>query len=236
MCKTSGKCVSALGLWLTLSVVSGCADGPFPELAAWNPYYRQQWQQDEQRGPTFHRRMAELQDLQRRATSLGAAEQERFIGQLTDIVRNDPQPVLRIEAIKTLAKFPSPSILPGIRLATTDEDAKVRIAACKAWGRHGGPEALQTLAEVVRRDGDLDARIAATTELGRFREPAAIEALGVALSENDAALQYQAVQSLKSSTGLDYGDSVPAWRDYLAGRTPTPEPPPSLVQRFLRLL
>jgi HEAT repeat protein len=94
---------------------------------------------------------------------------------------------------------------------------------------------LQILGDVVRRDSDLDVRIAATNELGRFPEQAAIEALGVALSERDPALQYRAVQSLKSATGHDFGNSVPAWREFVAGRTPLPERQPSLVERFRRL-
>jgi HEAT repeat protein len=120
-------------------------------------------------------------------------------------------------------------------MATRDEYKQVRIAACQAWGELGGTEAMETLAEVVRREEDVDVRIAATKELGRFRDPMVVSALGLVLNDSDPALQYSAVESLKSSTGRDFGDSVPAWRDFVAGRSPDPSEAPSVVERLRNL-
>ena len=127
------------------------------------------------------------------------------------------------------------AVVPGLRKAVTDADPLVRIAACRAWGMLGDSVALRVLGDVVSRDTDLDVRMAATIELGRFQDQAAIQALGLALNDNDPAVQYQAVKSLKSATRHDLGDSVSAWRDYVAGRTSLPEKPPSLVERFRSL-
>ncbi|MBI2481698.1 MAG: HEAT repeat domain-containing protein, partial [Planctomycetia bacterium] len=114
-------------------------------------------------------------------------------------------------------------------------DAGVRIAACRAWGRRGGPEALDVLARTVSNDSDLDVRLAATTQLAKFQDRQSLEALAVALNDKDPALQHRAVQSLKSVSGRDYGDSVPAWRDYVEGRSPVLPEPPSIAERLRSL-
>ncbi|MFV1968017.1 MAG: HEAT repeat domain-containing protein [Pirellulaceae bacterium] len=213
-------------------LLSGCADGPFAELAAWNPWIRREWLEDEDYAPTFHKRLAELRSLQASAAGLTPADQERFAQQALDLVATDPNPLLRAEAVRTLSRLPTPTVLPGLRIAARDADEQVRVAACQAWGQRGDAEALEALADILRRDEDLDVRIAATQELGRFRDPPAVSALGLALNDTDPALQYGAVESLKSSTGRDFGDSVPAWRDYVAGGTPEPARSPSVVERL----
>jgi len=225
----------AVGLGIVASLAVGCAEGPFRQLAAWNPYYSKQWEADEQRGPTFHKRIAELKLLQSQAPRLTHEEQEQYIQKLVGLIQNDSNPVIRAEAVRALAKFPSPSIIPGFRTATADDDQEVRIAACQAWGQHPDPEALQALADIVRHDAKLDVRMVATAELAKFSDPAAVAALGVALDDHDPALQYRAIQSLKTCTGEDFGNSVAAWRDFVAGRTPTAEEDPSLVERLRQL-
>jgi hypothetical protein len=218
-------------LIVTCCLTAGCVDGPFSQLAEWNPWYTQQWQKDEERGPTYHRRCEELQLLQSQATKLSPKEQAQYIDQLTRLVRDDSNPAIRAEATRTLSMFTNPAILPGMRMATTDSDPFVRIAACRVWGKIGGAEALQSLADRVTKDEVLDVRIRAATELGNFQDPAAVEALGTALNDHDPALQYQAMQSLKSCTGRDYGNNVASWREFVAGRTP-PESTPSLAERM----
>jgi len=217
---------------MAIFLLSGCADGPFAELAGWNPWLRREWREDEEYAPTFHQRLADLRAIQSNASRLSPAEQDRFVGEMLQLARNDPNPLLRAESVRTLSRFATPTVLPGLRLASRDENVYVRIAACEAWGQRGDMEALEALADIIRREEKLDVRIAATHQLGRFQDPAAISALGLALNDSDPALQYRAVQSLKSSTGRDFGDSVPAWRDYVAGRNPEPGRSPSVVERL----
>jgi HEAT repeat protein len=216
-------------------LLAGCAEGPFAEFGSWNPWIRQEWVEDEQFGPTYHKRIAEIKALRRQASELSPAQQQQFTVQLTDLVRNDPHPVIRAEAVRTLAEFSNSHVLPGLQAAALDPEPSVRIAACHAWSRRGGPQALEALSEVVRQDADLDVKIAATVELGKFQDQLAVQALGVALNDQDPALQYQAVQSLKSASGRDLGDSIPAWRDYVAGRPPVREHEPSIVERLRSL-
>ena len=91
---------------------------------------------------------------------------------------------------------------------------------------------MAILGRVVEQDSDIDVRLSALNDLATFKDSAAVQTLGKALDDYDPAIQFRAVQALKTSTGLDYGDSVPAWRDYVQGRQPTPPESPSLVQRL----
>jgi HEAT repeat protein len=220
------------GLALAAVLLAGCADGPFGELAAWNPWVRQQWQEDEEYAPTYHTRIAELKAVRMNAATLAAADRERFAQQVLDLASNDPNPLIRAAAVQTLGKLSTPSVLPGLQMAARDAQKQVRVAACEAWGDAGGVQAMEALTELVRNDEDLDVRIAATEQLGRFQDPLVVSALGLALNDQNPALQYSAVESLRTSTGRDFGDSVPAWREYVAGRTPEPARSPSMVERL----
>jgi hypothetical protein len=223
-------------LFLCLSLgLTGCADGPlFLELAFLNPYHRQNWADDEKYGPTFYTRIGEIQGVREGADQLTRQQQQHLAQQLTEIVQFDENPQLRREATLALGALATPDAVAGLRVAVSDQDAIVRIAACRSWGERGGPEAVTLLAGIVNSDQDLDVRMAATKQLGNFSEPAALEALGVALDDSDPALQFRAVQSLKKSTRRSYGNSVVAWRQYLQGGTPPP-PNPSLVERMTNL-
>lgn len=229
-----GEALKYCSALLFCILVTGCADSPFAELAHLNPYNRQQWQEDERRGPTFHTQLAEIRGLRNNPEALSPQEQERTIQQLSEIARDSTISVLREEATLTLAAFQSPSAIPALRAALSDESVDVRIAACRALGRQGGDEALAALGQVLQTESDGDVRLAATGELAKFQGPAAVEALTVALNDGNPALQHRAVQSLKSATGEDFGDSVPAWRDYVDGRIPEQTDPPTIAERLRR--
>jgi HEAT repeat protein len=217
---------------LFVCLLTGCADGPFGDLAALNPWIRQKWQEDERFGPTFHRRLADLRALKSSAPGLEPDQKEKIAADMGTIIQNDGNPVLRAEAVGVLGELAIPAILPALHVAVNDSDKDVRVAACHAWGRAGAGDALFTLRDVIQRDSDVDVRLAAVSELGKFKDAAAVDALGAALDDLDPAIQHAAVQSLKSSTGLNYGDSVPAWRDYVQGRQPSTPLTPSLVERL----
>lgn len=225
-----GKYLLYLALCCSLT---GCADGTFAELAALNPYAHNEWKEDEQRGPTFHSQLAELRAIRKNPSGLSPAEQAGVMPLLTTIVHESPNRVLRAEAVLTLGEFARPETIPTLQFAAASEDADLRIAASKAFGRVGGPAALEALARLVEMDEDLDVRLAATAELAKFPDQRAVQSLAVALNDKDPALQHQAVQGLKSVTGRNYGDSVPAWRDFVEGRTPAMPNQTSIADRVL---
>ena len=220
-----------LAAGLLLLLAGGCADGFVPEARSLNPYVRKQWDADEKRGPTYHKRMAELQQVRSQGATLPEAEKQRLAKEIIDVLSIEKSPVMRAELVKTLAIFPGPATLVALESASTDNDAEVRIAACHALARQRTPEAVRLLAQLAG-DADQDVRMEAARALGNHKDPEAAKALALALDENDPAIQRIAMQSLKNATGKDYGMSVSAWREYLEGGNPKPPDPPSWAERL----
>jgi HEAT repeat protein len=215
-----------LGLCITLGILSGCMGDPIYRL-----WHRRQWMDDQNYGTTLYERLDELSAIRDRAEDLSQAEQATIAQNMIAALHNDPSPVYRSHVVRTLALLTNPLAAEGLQLALQDSDPNVRIEACGAWGNRGGPEAVATLSRVLATDSKLDVRLAATRELGRFQDPAAVTALGVALDDADPALQYRAVQSLKSVTGKDLGNNVPAWRQYVREGTIPPGAERSLADK-----
>lgn len=213
-------------------LATGCADGPVPEMRQLNPWVREQWADDEKHGPTFHTRLAKLGELRSQASSLGPEDRERIAGELATLLKEEETAVMRVELLRTMAVYPSPNTFSALEVSLADVEPRVRIAACNALATWQTPEAMQALGNAVGSDADLDVRIAAARALENYNDPAAAKALSIALDDNDPALQKVAMQSLKTTTGKDYGNSVPAWREYLAGGDPSPPPPVSIAERL----
>jgi hypothetical protein len=214
------------------SIVAGCADGPFNGGGRLNPWLRQEWEKDERRGPTFHTQLEQLRELANSAPQLSAQRQEALAQEMLERYRNESNPLLRGAVVQVAGRLRGSTVRETLQAAISDSDPDVRLAAVKALGRRGDEESLQLLAAAIANDTDLDVRIAVASELKRFRNsPDATRALSLALDDNDAALQHQAIVSLEQVTGKSYGMSAPAWREYLAGGNPTPPPSPSLADR-----
>jgi HEAT repeat protein len=173
--------------------------------------------------------------LRASAGSLSVEQQRHWSGELKHILETHDNPLLRANAVDTLAAFSVPESNDGLRVALKDKDSSVRVAACRAWGRRSDKEAIERLAEVLGSDTDLDVRIGAARELGRFPDPLAYQALGLALQDRDPALQYRAVESLKQASGKNYGNDLNAWQTFAQGQNPGPEYTPSLAERFWEL-
>jgi hypothetical protein len=225
-----GKFLPMLGLWFVVGALAGCVNGPFYRM-----WYQKQWDEDEKYGPTFYTRLDELQVWRNKAKSMSADEQARVAQQLTQALAQDSCSTYRSEVVRTLAVFTTPAAMDGLRLAIKDKEPSVRTVACHALGKHRDRDALQALSEVVVNDQNRDVRMAAARELGDFKEQEAVRALGLALEDTDPALQHLAVQSLRSVTGKDFGDSVPAWRQFVRGEQVKPGEQPSLAERLRRL-
>ena len=218
-------------IWVAVAfgavLISGCADSPLHSL-----YYRKQWQDDEKYGPTLFTRLEELKNLRKEAARMNEQQQAELAKRLNRSVAQDPSAVYRAQAARTLGALTTPEAIDGLYRATQDEEPTVRVAACEAWGQRGDGQALNALGQLIRSDGNLDVRIAAARELGRFEEPAAVQSLGVALDDPDPALQFRAVESLRRISGEDFGNNVPAWRQYVRGEPVDRGETPSIVQRL----
>lgn len=217
---------------LAMAGLGGCADGPMPYITSLNPRMREQWEADEVYKPTLHRQLAEVDALRAAAKGLSAEQQQHWCGELEHILKTHENSLLRAACVDTLAEFSVPESQEGLRIAVKDQDATVRRAACRAWGKRGGQEAMERLAEALGSDTDPDVRIEAARELGQFADPLAYQALGLALQDEDPALQYRAVESLKQATGKDFGNDLAAWQKFVQGENPGPEYTPSLAERI----
>jgi hypothetical protein len=221
------RLVGLLAIVGSLWCGGGCA-----EFSSLNPYYRRQWAEDERIAPTYHTFLEKVRGLGAQARSMDRLEQQRVSHELTVLIRDDKNTVLRMAAVRSLSAFPYELAETGLQLAVADPDAQLRIAACDALVRCGHPHAPVLLAGLVESDKALDVRLAATRQLAAYSDPLALRALGIALNDSDPALQYRAVQSLKKATGYRYGDDIALWRAWIRGESP-PEPEPSLAELLL---
>ena len=210
----------------------GCADGPVPEMRSLNPWVREQWADDEKHGPTFYSRLERLEELRAKGPSMTESDRARIGAELAAIYRDERSSPMRIEIVRALASFPTPETMTILQSAMTDADPNVRMVACRTLGVWKTPEAMEALAGAIGTDSDLDVRIAAARALENFKDPAAVQALAIALDDNDPAMQKVAMNSLKHTTGKDYGYSLPTWREYLAGGNPAPPPAPSIASQL----
>jgi len=212
-------------------VIAGCADGPIPETKVLNPWVRKQWAEDEQRTTTYHRKVADLAELRKKARSMPPAERDETALHLAARLKEEKNAVLRAEFVRTLAAFPTPIANEAILASMNDEDTSVRVLAMKSLARTPTAEGFQALSQAVTSDTDLDARVVAARELGKFRGFDAPKSLRPALDDRDPALQLAAMQSLEALDGhTEYRRNVAVWREHLDGGNPAPPAGPSIAE------
>lgn len=211
--------------------VAGCADGPIPEMRVLNPWIRKQWEEDERRTTTYHRKVADLAELRKKAPQMQIQERDETAVHLAARLREEKSPALRGEFLRTLAEFPTPVADQAVASCLTDESPSVRVLACRALGRRPTAEGYQALVQCLGDDKDLDVRVVAAQEMGKFRDFATPQALRPALDDRDPALQLAAMQSLEAIDGHpEFRRNVAVWREYLDGGSPRPPQAPSIAE------
>lgn len=214
---------------LATLATGGCAD--LDILPSWVPF--QGAASDHISGVvTPAERIAELRKLSKQAAAASPEQRNRVSQQLVESIRTEKDPLIRVEIIRTLGRYPSPDAQAILKAALADGDAHVRAVVCEAWGKQGDAEGMKLLSDTLRSDVDADVRLAAARALGETKNPQAVPALSEALSDNDPAMQYRAVLSLQKVTGKDLGNDVERWRQYVKGEQPTWTP--SLAERIRR--
>ena len=148
------------------------------------------------------------------------------------MIRKEADPLIRTEIVRAMGKCSTPVAAEMTHNALKDPDADVRVAACETLGRRGGPEAVAALCDALKIDLEPEVRMSAAKALGQTHDLKAVPALGGALSDEDPAMQYLAVQSLQQVSGKDFGNDVNLWKQYVKGESP---PEPSLAERIKRL-
>jgi HEAT repeat protein len=157
----------------------------------------------EKYGATADQRIEELASAAARAQRANPAEQAEYTRDLSKQLLGEHDPRVRAAILAVAAEFDTPAAAAICRGAVEDPEPRVRMAACEAWRKRGGPEAVSLLGGRVSADTDIDVRLKAVRELGLLEDP-------------DPAIQYRAVSSLKQVSGRDLGDDVNAWRAWAA--------------------
>lgn len=192
---------------LIFAVSAGCGWSPFrPRFDPFDDAYKDTW----------FSRQAHLQQVRDNPRSLSETESESLARELVETLKDEPNPLIRSEAVKTLTVLPGQTSGQGLLLAMRDRERDIRIDACKGLGQRGGEIAIEELTRAYENDEELDVRLAAVKALGQLTEPSAVAALGKALDDKDPAINYVAIASLKNVSGQNLGNDVRPWREYVA--------------------
>ncbi len=226
---TSVPMCVAPALFLGAMVACGCSG---TQLVPTFPSWFEQAERTSYRTPAT--RIDAMKELAAQAATASAQEQIEIASNLADQVRNETDPVIREQIIRTLSVYSVPVALNVLEAALLDDDSNVRVAACEALARRLDPKALESLADRLVSDADVDVRLAAARALGDFRDPRSVKALGDALEDADPALQRRAVLSLERITGRDLGPDVNAWRNLVQNGEAVPADAPSFAEQLRR--
>jgi HEAT repeat protein len=194
-------------------ILVGCAaDRP------WRPFQERKKaaREREQYGPTADERIKRLVADAKQAKAGSTLERNDFTQSLAEAILAEHDPRVRVEILEIAAGFDTPAAAAICKGALEDPDERVRMAACSAWAKRGGPEAVQLLAARYQADPELDVRLRALRELGTLGDKQAIPVLARALEDSDPAVQYRAVAALKKVSGRDLGNDVNKWREWAA--------------------
>lgn len=167
-------------------------------------------------GPTADQRIEEITAAAKKARTGGHADEVEFTRQLAEQILDEHDARVRCVILDTVAEFETPAAKAICTGALEDPDERVRMAACTAWRKRGGSEAVEHLATRCRADREIDVRLRALRELGELGDSEAVPVLAKALEDPDPAVQYRAVGALKKVSGRDLGDDVNAWREWAA--------------------
>lgn len=128
-----------------------------------------------------------------------------------------PMRDVRVDAAFLLAKqtnYKDAAAVPGLLDALSDEDARIRTAACKALGDIGDGSAVTDLLRVMVQDKDSNIRWQATGALGKIGT-AAVPGLCTALRDEDWKVRRSAAEALWS---MHEPEAIPALTEALVDR------------------
>jgi HEAT repeats len=202
---------------------TGCAEGPLWKTGRFFPWSQKKWKQDEQIAETVYAKRDRLRSMGRRAKFMDEAEQQQAVAELAEMIRSEKTLIVRLEAVRALGKIPLPSASSVLEEALNEPEADLRVTAIQSMRNRHDPSSVAALQKVIGSDSDTDVRREAIRSLADYEGPEVVQALGLALNENDPAIQYLAMQSLREVTREDLGADVNAWRQFVNGEPVTTE-------------
>lgn len=227
------KRMLALGLCLLLAGASGCAQTSPRKWYDPLGLFAKKQEEPTIKVKTSVERIKILQELAKQAPKMAPAEQQRASEEIATALSNGNEDdiLVRAQMLRTIAVIPTPLAGRILAAGLQDSDRDVRVACCEAWGTRGGDEAVRLMMETFGGDTDLDVRLAAARTLGVLKDAKAVPTLGGALDDQNPAIQYRAIESLRQITGKSYSD-IKEWREFVQGKEPEQ---PSIAGRLRRL-
>jgi HEAT repeat protein len=126
----------------------------------------------------------------------------------------DPEPNVRVAAMRALGNHGGPEHAPILVQALSDDEPRVRVEAARALQRIYAPDAaIDPLIAATRETGEDEAevRAQAAIALGQYATGAVVQELIAALSDTSLAVNHAALTSLRILTGQDFGYDRRAW-------------------------
>ena len=176
-------------------------------------------------------RIAAVRETAARAPDTDIAEQQQICENLARQIQTESDPLVRQEIQNTVAAFNAPLAQRMLLAGLTDDDVDVRLTCCYRLAERAEPETLAALKQTLQSDSELDVRLAAIDAIAQIESTDTVAALGSVLSDRDPAVQYAAVQALKSASGKDLGNDVNVWQEYIANGTVS-QPEISVAERI----
>ena len=220
-------------LILVIPFLSGCRNRGLVDL---DGLFMMPWAEKPDQMPGVippHEKIAMYQKLSHEANRAGPQRRDEIAEQLARDIKDEGDPMLRAEIIRTLGTVESQTSLVVLKAAMKDSSERVRTLACEAWGKTGGEQAVDVLGTAMETDESVDVRLAAAKALGGTKNRAAVAVLGRGLKDRDPAIQYSSIQSLKRVTGEDFGDNVGHWQEYIATGKPPEGASVSVADRVM---
>lgn len=159
------------------------------------------------------------------------AERQVAIAHLHAAFSSEADPQLRGEILRLLERVEGGLNAAILQEAAKDPDPNVRRELCRITARHQSPLGLSILGQLALEDPDRDVRLAAIKALGQYRDPQATQVLGRVLRDRDPAVQYFAVQSLKSNTHQDFGLDIDRWEAFVMSNRAAVDQRPSIATK-----
>ncbi len=189
-----------------------------------------------------------------------ATDQEKsiLIAQLMLEYETAPSHHLKREAVDALGKISHPDQFTCLKEVLADSDPQIRISALEAIGqemyRDGREQLVPLFIDIAKTDTDKDVRVLAMQRLGKIGKNLWADAkqdgysaahksqifvtLANALEDKQTIIRYEAMQQLKQMTGMDYGNDINRWLEYVQyqnGEIATPPKEKSWVEHLPKI-
>jgi hypothetical protein len=138
---------------------------------------------------------------------------------------DDPDPGVRAAAARGLANHGQPEHAPLLVAGLQDLNPNVRLEAARGLQRLYSEAAINPLINAIREpelrrtgatpgERDAEVRAQAAQALGQYPTTFVLEALIAALDDSNLAVNRNALESLRTLTGQDFGLDRAAWADW----------------------